>query len=162
MGMHGRDQMKRLLSVLNLVIVTSICGATLEVASAADAAEKQFLIVRQEADTRFITSIERLGPCKVTAPPETNGIRVPWQLYPKESVDRHEEGTVIIELRLDPDWCVRRATIVQSTGFWRLDGVSLSYMMTVKYMPKPETIKQKDGEPTVTVKLGWGASQGKR
>jgi TonB family protein len=162
MGMHGRDQMKRLLSVLNLVIVTSICGATLEVASAADTAEKQFLIVRQEADTRFITSIERLGPCKVTAPPETKGIRVPWQLYPKESVDRHEEGTVIIELRLDPDWCVRRATIVQSTGFWRLDGVSLSYMMTVKYMPKPETIKQKDGEPTVTVKLGWGASQGKR
>jgi TonB family protein len=160
--MHGRDQMKRLLSVLNLVIVTSICGATLEVASAADAAEKQFLIVRREADTRFITSIERLGPCKVTAPPETKGIRVPWQLYPKESVDRHEEGTVIIELRLDPDWCVRRATIVQSTGFWRLDGVSLSYMMTVKYMPKPETIKQKDGEPTVTVKLGWGASQGKR
>jgi TonB family protein len=162
MGMHGRDKMKRLLSVLNLVIVTSICGATLEVASAADPAEKQFLIVRQEADTRFITSIERLGPCRVTAPPETKGIRVPWQLYPKESVDRHEEGTVIIELRLDPDWCVRRATIVQSTGFWRLDGVSLSYMMTVKYMPKPETIKQKDGEPTVTVKLGWGASQGKR
>jgi hypothetical protein len=35
-------------------------------------------------------------------------------------------------------------------------------MMTVKYIPKSETIKQKDGEPTVTVKLGWGASQGKR
>jgi hypothetical protein len=42
------------------------------------------------------------------------------------------------------------------------DGVSLSYMMTVKYMLKPEIIKQKDGEPTVSVKLGWGASQGTR
>jgi len=154
--------MKRLLSALILFVQFS--GATLEVAIAADAAvpEKPFLITRQEADSRFITSIERVGPCKVTAKPETKGIRVPWQLYPKESVDRREEGSVIMELTLDPDWCVRKATIVQSTGFWRLDGVSLGYMMTVKYMPKPETIKEKDGEPTVTVKLGWGASQGKK
>src|ERR1700727_693672 len=48
-----------------------------------------------------------------------------------------------------------KASIVKSAGFWGLDGVSLSYMMTVKYMPKAETIKQKDGEPTVLVKLGW-------
>jgi hypothetical protein len=34
--------------------------------------------------------------------------------------------------------------------------------MTVKYMLKPEIIKQKDGETAVTVKLGRGASQGKR
>jgi outer membrane biosynthesis protein TonB len=161
--------MKRLLSTLNLVVVLQ-GGATSGVAIAADApvpvsvpaSEKQFLITRQEADSRFITSIERMGPCRVTAPPETKGIRVPWQLYPKESVDRHEEGTVIMELKLDPESCVRKATIVQSTGFWRLDGVSLGYMMTVKYMPKPETIKEKDGEPTVTVKLGWGASQGRK
>lgn len=52
--------------------------------------------------------------------------------------------------------------LFESTRFWRLDGVSLGYMMTVKYMPKPETIKEKNGEPTVIVKLGWGASQGKK
>ena len=155
--------MNRLLSALSLVLVSHLCGATLDVASAADApasvpaSDKQFLIVRQEADPRFITSIERVGPCKVTTPPQA-AMRVPWQLYPKASVDKHEEGTVIMELKLDPEWCVRKATIVQSTGFWRLDGVSLSYMMTVKYMPKAETIKQKDGEPTVTVNLGWGES----
>jgi TonB family protein len=157
--------MKRLLSALSLITVAQLCGATLELAGAADtpapAPDKQFRIARQEADPRFITSIERVGPCKVTAQPQT-GIRVPWQLYPQESMDRHEEGTVIMELKLDSESCVRRAAIVQSTGFWRLDGVSLSYMMTVKYMPKPETIRQKDGEPTVTVKLGWGASQGKK
>jgi TonB family protein len=152
--------MKRLLCI-SLVVIAQFCGVTPEVASATDAAEKQFLIVRQEADPRFITSIERVGPCRITAPPETKGFRVPWQLYPQESVDKHEEGTVIMELKLDPEWCVRKATIVQSTGFWRLDRVSLSYMMTVKYMPKPESIKQTDGEPTVTFKLGWGASQGK-
>jgi outer membrane biosynthesis protein TonB len=136
-----------------LALITAASGT-------AAAPETPFLITRQEPEPRFITSFERVGLCKVTAPPETKGIRVPWQLYPKESVDRHEEGSVIIELKLDPDWCVRKATIVQSTGFWRLDGVSLGYMMTVRYMPKPETIKEKDGEPTVLVKLGWGASQG--
>jgi hypothetical protein len=166
--MHGREQMKRFLFALSLVVIAQFGGGTLKVTSAADApvsavhlSEKQFLIARQEADSRFITSIERVGPCKVSTPPETPWIRVPWQLYPKASVDKHEEGTVIMELKLDPEWCVRKATIVQSTGFWRLDGVSLSYMMTIKYMPKPETVKQKDGEPTVNVKLGWGASQGK-
>jgi outer membrane biosynthesis protein TonB len=151
-----------------LVTAAHICDATLKAAKAADESalaavhlsEKQFLFARQEADHQFITSIERVGPCKITAPPQS-GIRVPWQLYPKASVDRHEEGRAIIELKLDSEWCVRKATIVQSTGFWRLDGISLSYMMTVKYMPKSETIKQKDGEPTVNVKLGWGASQRK-
>jgi TonB family protein len=160
--------MKRFLSALSLVVIAEFCGGTLEVASAADAhapapaPDKQFLIARQEADPRFITSIERVGACKVTTPPEPKGIRVPWQLYPKESVDKHEEGTVTMELNLDPDWCVRKATVVQSSGYWRLDGVSLSYVMTVKFKPKPELIKQKDGEPTITIRLGWGESQGKR
>jgi hypothetical protein len=48
---------------------------------------------------------------------------------------------------------VRKATIVQSTGYWRLDNVTLAYVMTVKYMPKLEVIKQKDGEPTVVIRL---------
>jgi hypothetical protein len=43
-----------------------------------------------------------------------------------------------------------------------LDGVSLTYVTTIKYMPKPEVIKQKDGEPTVVVRLGWGESQRKK
>jgi TonB family protein len=131
--------------------------------STAPAAEKQFLLTHNPADKRFLTSIERVGACKVTTPPETGGgIRVPWQIYPQESVDKHEEGTVMVELILDPDWCVRKATIVQSTRYWRLDNVTLAYAMTVRYMPKPEAIKQKDGEPTAIIELGWGASQGKK
>ena len=130
-------------------------------ASAVPAADKQFLLSHNPADPRFLTSIERVGECKVKTPPETKGIRVPWQIYPKESVDKHEEGTVAVELVFDADWCIRKATIVQSTGYWRLDNVTLAYVMTVKYMPKPEVIKQKDGEPTVVIRLGWGASQGK-
>jgi TonB family protein len=131
-------------------------------ATAAGASEKQFLMTHSQADPRFLISIERVGPCKVTTPPETKGIRMPWQLYPKESVDKHEEGTVQVELVLDPDWCVRKATIVESTRYWRLDNVTLAYVMTVKYMPRPEVIVVKEGEPTVTIKLGWGASKRKK
>ena len=144
--------MKRLLAILSFAAVASTVGAS----------EKQFLMTHSQADSRFLISIERFGACKITTPPELKGIRVPWQMYPQYSVDKHEEGTVMLELIFDPDWCVRKATIVQSTGYWRLDNVTLAYLMTVKYVPKPEVIKQKDGEPTTVVRLGWGASQGKR
>ena len=55
--------MKRFLSALSLVVIAEFCGGTLKAASAADAPapDKQFLIARQEADPRFITSIERVG-----------------------------------------------------------------------------------------------------
>jgi hypothetical protein len=56
----------------------------------------------------------------------------------------------------------REAMIIQSTGYRRLDNVTLAYVMTFTYMPKPETIKQRDGEPTIVIRLGWGASQVKR
>jgi outer membrane biosynthesis protein TonB len=130
-------------------------------ASEAVASESQYRLQHQEADARFITSIQRVGLCQITTP-ILERVRVPFELYPRDSVDRHEEGTVTMELIFDSDWCVRKATIVQSTGHWRLDNVSLSYMMTVRYMPKPGGIKEKDGEPTTVVKLAWGASQGKR
>jgi TonB family protein len=132
----------------------------ISMATVTPAKETQYLLAHQEADPRFLASIERVGPCKVSTPP-VSGIRVPWQIYPKESVANHEEGSVIMELVLDPDWCVRKATIVQSTKYWRLDKVSLEYVMKLKYQPDPKVIKVKDGNPTVVVKLGWGASQGR-
>jgi len=143
--------MKRLFLVATL---TSIAGA-------GTASEKPFLLTHKEGDSKFLTSIERFGPCTISTPAVTH-VRVPWQLYPQKSVQNHEEGTVRMELIFDGDWCVRKATIVQSTGHWRLDEVSLSYMMTVKYMPNPEGIIVKDGESTLIVKIGWGASQGKK
>jgi outer membrane biosynthesis protein TonB len=130
-------------------------------AVAAPETETKYLVTHQEVDPRFITSIERIGPCTVPGPPAlTNVIRVPWQIYPKESVEKHEEGTAKIQLIFDPDWCVRKATIIQSTKYWRLDSVSLRFAMTIKFMPKVTQFI--DGEPTVTIPIAWGASQGKR
>lgn len=94
----------------------------------ASAEETQYLLAHQESDSRFLTSIERVGPCTISTPPVPS-IRVLWQIYPAESVAKHEEGTVIMELVLDSDGCVRKATILQSTKYWRLDKVSLQFVI---------------------------------
>lgn len=131
-------------------------------AAAIPGTESNFLVVHQEADPRFIVSIERTSPCTLRgAPLETSQLRVPYQLYPRESADNHEEGTVKMQLIFDPAWCVRKASIVQSTKFWRLDEVSLKWAMTIKWSPK-KTLFTSDGQPTVTIPIGWGASQGRR
>ena len=148
--------MKDFLFALAFFVVGSLI-----VAGRAAAGEKQFLLIHQQADPRFLTSIERVGPCKISSDPVSQ-LRIPWQLYPPESVAKSEEGSIQMELTFDADWCVRKATIIKSTGYWRLDQVSLSYLMTVRWKPDPKGIKMKDGEPMMVVKLGWGASQGKR
>jgi len=123
--------------------------------------ETNYLVAHREADSRFITSIERTGPCTLPGPPLTKVIRVPRELYPRESLEKHEEGTAKIQLVFDPDWCVRKATIIQSSGYWRLDSVSLRFAMTIKFTPK-KTFFTANGEPTVTIPVAWGASQGRR
>jgi hypothetical protein len=131
-------------------------------ASAAIQSDDQVVVSHNPADPRFITSIERVGQCHKTTSPSIGGLRIPWQIYPKQSVDEHEEGSVIVELAFDAGWCIRKATIVESTGFWRLDNVTLVYLMKVRFTPKLVSIKQKDGEPTLVIRLGWGASRGQR
>jgi hypothetical protein len=74
---------------------------------------------------------------------------------------QHEEGTVVMQLIFDSGWCVRKATIVKSTKYWRLDFASLQWAMNLKWTPK-KTLLTADGEPTVTIPIGWGASQGRR
>jgi hypothetical protein len=122
----------------------------------------KYLVVHQESDPHFITSVERIGPCTLRGTPlDTAGLTVPYQIYPAESVKKHEEGSVMIQLIFGSDWCVRKATIVESTKFWRLDYVSLQWAMTIKWIPK-NTLFTSDGEPTVTIPIAWGASQGRR
>jgi hypothetical protein len=129
-------------------------------AVASSKAETKYLVAHLEADQRFITSIERSGPCTLPGPPlVVENPKVPYQLYPTESVKQHEEGTVVMQLIFDSDWCVRKATIVKSTKFWRLDYVSLQRAMNIKWTPK-NAVLTPDGEPTVTIPIGWGASQG--
>lgn len=134
-------------------LVAAFIGGYLAI-PAGHAAEKQYLMTRNQADQRFLSSIERMGPCKISSDPVSE-VRVPSEIYPKESADIGEVGAVQIELTFDSDWCVRKATIVKSAGYWRLDQDSLSFLMTVRYKPDPEGIKIKEGESTMVVKLEW-------
>ncbi len=74
------------------------------------------------------------------------------------SAAQHEEGTIKMLLIFDHDWCVRKASVIQSSGYWRLDDVSLKFAMTLKF--QPPVIKQYvDGEPSIIFPIEWGASQ---
>jgi len=129
--------------------------------TAADTTTK-YLETRQVTDPRFITSVERTGPCTLRGPPvENRPLMVPYQLYPPESLRRHEEGTVKVQLIFDSNWCVRKAIVVESSTYWRLDQVSLQWAMFVKWTPS-KTLLTPEGEPTVTIPVAWGESQDKR
>ncbi len=49
-----------------------------------------------------------------------------------------------MQLIFDPNWCIRKATIIESTKSWRLDSVSLRWAMTIKWAPK-KTLFTSDG-----------------
>jgi len=129
---------------------------------AGDNDDTHYLVAHQKADPRFINAIERVGDCKIPGEPlPVSKLRVPYEIYPAESVARHEEGTIKMLFIFDHDWCVRKASVVESSGYWRLDEVSLKFAMTMKF--KPPVIKQYvDGEPAIMFPVAWGASQRRR
>ena len=129
-------------------------------AVAANMPAPRYVPTRNTTDPQFFTAIERIGKCEIKGEPLASGsLRVPAELYPPDSVRNHEEGTVRLKLIFDPDWCVRKVSVVKSTGFWRLDAVSLEFAINLKW--KPSKTLMIDGEPTVEIPIGWGASQGK-
>jgi TonB family protein len=136
-----------------LLLISSASGVI------AEDDDVHYLVVHQETDPRFITSIERVGGCKIPGEPlPVSKLRLPPQLYPATSAARHKEGTIKMQFIFDHDWCVRKASVLESTGYWRLDEVSLKVAMTMKF--KPPIIKQYvDGEPAIVFPIGWGASQ---
>jgi outer membrane biosynthesis protein TonB len=129
---------------------------------AADIDDTHYLVAHLAVDPRFINSIERVGGCKISGEPiPISKVRVPYQLYPVQSVAGHEEGTVRMLVIFDRDWCVRKASVVASSGYWRLDEVSLKFAMTIKF--KPSIIKQYvNDEPAIEFPIAWGASQRRR
>jgi TonB family protein len=129
---------------------------------ASDNDDVHYIVTHQVADPRFINSIERVGDCKIPGDPlPVSKIHVYPELYPAESFAQHEEGTIKMLFIFDRDWCVRKASVVESSGYWRLDEVSLKFAMTIKF--KPQVIEQYlDGEPAIVFPIAWGASQRKR
>ena len=142
-----------------LMISTAICADG--ISASANEPAPRYVPLRSTIDPQFFTSIERVGHCEIKGDPiaDTARLRVGPELYPPDSARNHEEGTVHLQLVFDDDWCVRKASVVKSSGFWRLDAVSLEYAIKLKWKPpKPVMI---DGVATVEIPIAWGASQGK-
>jgi outer membrane biosynthesis protein TonB len=121
---------------------------------AAPAAETDFAVTHKGSDPRFLTSVERVVPCVISSEPAAQ-ISVPPKIYPKKSADTGEVGPVEIKLVFDGLWCVRKATIVKSSGYWRLDQASLKFLMTVRFKPDDKSLKIEDGLPTMAIKLEY-------
>jgi hypothetical protein len=85
---RGLDRAFALVLIGSPIAGVQFSGENLAMAGAASASEKQYLMTHQQADPRFLTSIERVGAYNLATPPETGGIHVPWQICPKESVDK--------------------------------------------------------------------------
>ena len=121
----------------------------------------RYFPTRSATDSRFFTSIERVGKCEIKGKPIPPGspwrLMVPYQLYPPDSLRNYEEGTVQIQLVFDPGWCVRKASVVKSSGYWRLDAVSLEWAITQKWTPPDPIIV--NGEPTKLIPIGWAIAR---
>jgi hypothetical protein len=117
-------------------------------------------VTRRADDPRFVVSMARMYKCQLRdlgTMTKYDALRVPAELYPKESLRLHEEGTVMLELLFDDDWCVRKATVLESSGFFRLDEVSLQYALQLRF--HFEVKDRVDGQPMVRLPIAWGAGQ---
>jgi TonB family protein len=105
-------------------------------------------------DTRFVTAVSRLTTCRIKNEVDLHKLQ---PRYPKESEKRHEEGKVIMQFVIDSNLCVRKASIVQSSGYFRLDKASLYFAMTMKLAPamlKNQTSFD-DGQLTFPFPITW-------
>ena len=149
--LHGRKDITRR---LGLAVVGILMWGETAYSSETPADNTQYMETTQPRDTRFITAISRLTACKLTRETDLN-LMMP--LYPPESRKHHEEGKVIMQFLIDSDFCVRKATILQSSGYYRLDKASLDFAMNLKFAPYMlNNVKSfDDGRPTLAFPMVW-------
>jgi TonB family protein len=140
--------------LLGLACVGVVIYSHAAFSSEPQAPDTLYIETKQPRDKRFITGIARLTACKITR--ETD-LRPLGSLYPPDSRWHHEQGKVVMQLIIDSDSCVRKATISQSSGYYRLDKASLDFAMTLKFpasmLSKVKTFD--DGRPTFAFPIEW-------
>jgi TonB family protein len=116
--------------LIGLACVGVLIFGDAAISSPSQADDTLYLETKKPGDTRFITTIARLTACKIDR--ETD-VRSMVPLYPEDSKKHNEQGKVIMQLVIDSDSCVRKATILQSSGYYRLDKASLDLTMNLKF-----------------------------
>lgn len=140
--------------LLGLACIGVLISDNVAISNEPQAADTLYMETKQPRDKHFITSISRLTACKITN--ETD-LHLMMPIYPLDSRRHHEEGKVIMQLIIDPDWCVHKATILQSSGYYRLDKASLDFTMSLKFSASVlRNIKSfDDGQPTFSFPIVW-------
>jgi TonB family protein len=143
-----------MIRLLALAYVGVLIFVDAAISSEPQASDTVYLETKQARDARFITAIARLTACKITR--ETD-VRNMVPLYPPDSRKHNEQGKVIMQFLIDSDSCVRKATILQSSGYFRLDKASLDFAMNLKFRPSMlRNIKSvDDGQPTFEFPMMW-------
>jgi len=96
----------------------------------APADNTQYMETHRPGDKQFVTSITRITACKITAIRDPRQVR---PIYPPGSREHQEQGEVLMQLVIDSDYCVRKATILKTSSFARLDKAALDYVMNLKF-----------------------------
>ncbi len=139
--------------LLGLAFVGALIFGDTAFSSPPQADDTMYIETKRQRDTHFITAVTRLTTCKITGDTDFRDL-VP--LYPSDS-RKHEQGKVIMQFVIDSDSCVRKATILQSSGYYRLDKASLEFAKNLKFSPSMlSKIKSfDDGRPTFAFPIEW-------
>jgi len=140
--------------LLGLACVGVLIFDDVAISSEPQADDTAYMETKQPRHAHFITAITRLTACKIAR--ETD-VRQMVPLYPPESRRLHEAGKVIMQFIIDSDSCVRKAVILQSSGYFRLDKASLDFAMNLKFprsmLSNIKTVD--DGQPTFAFPMVW-------
>jgi TonB family protein len=140
--------------LLGLACVGVLMFDDAAISSQPQADDTVYVETKQPGDKRFVTAITRLTACKITLVTNTRVLVPP---YPPDSRKHHEEGKVVMQFIIDSDSCVRKATILQSSGYYRLDKASLEYAMNLRFSPSMLSKLKSfdDGQPTFAFPIVW-------
>lgn len=99
-------------------------------------------VVRKKRLAQELRFQERSSPCGAAVAPDRNratpqvvGGPPVESFYPQASVDRGDEGSVVLRLRISDSGCVRAGAILVHSGFDELDAAALRWMETAEYSP---------------------------
>jgi hypothetical protein len=148
---YGKGNMVRA-SVLTFICFLSLCDAAISDVSQADST--RYMETLRPDDTKFVTSITRITKCQIAEAHNPRELALP---YPVDAQKHKEQGKALLQLIIDSDFCVRKATILLSSGYYRLDKSGLDFAMNLKFPTSMLTNFKTldDGQLTFKMPLAW-------
>jgi TonB family protein len=98
--------------------------------------------IARETAKRKVEYQDRRSPCvagstpaSANASPKLADSEPLESVYPRESVQRGEEGVVVLRIKLDANGCARRVAIAVHSGIEAIDKAALQWFETAQFSP---------------------------